>query len=164
MGWHYYLFLTSNAHLENHQCAGNVNHLLHCVTTYQVKKISRHQREKKNCAIEAIWEIATATDRRCLCCTWRDFDHFSTQCHTLLFVWKIYQGSVSPSCNKKKATNHKICQLFTIVTLLLFQNSSNMCWINSSNFLWMHSVLQMQISCINLSSQPYIKGKCNWKF
>ena len=47
MCWHYYLFLTSNAHLENHQCAGNVNHLLHCVTTYQVKKISRHQREKK---------------------------------------------------------------------------------------------------------------------
>ena len=49
--------------------------------------------------------------------------------HPLLFVWKINLGSVSHSCNKKKATNHKICQLFSVVTLLLFRNSSNMCWI-----------------------------------
>ena len=40
-------FLTSNAHLENHQRAGNVNHLLHCVTTYQVKKNITSSTRKK---------------------------------------------------------------------------------------------------------------------
>ena len=44
--------------------------------------------------------------------------------HPLLSVWMINQAYVS-SCNKKEATNHKICQLFKIVALLLFQTSMN---------------------------------------
>ena len=72
-------FLTSNAHLENHQRAGNVNHLLHCVTTYQVKKYHVIS-EKKNCAIEAIWETSATTDRRCCCPACEDLDRLSMQC------------------------------------------------------------------------------------
>ena len=69
--------------------------------------------------------------------------------HTLLFVWKIYQGSVSPSCNKKKATNHKICQLFRIVTLSFFQNKCNKILLQAGDvelFSFYVRVAQVEIS------------------